>query len=141
MGPSDTFLLGTDLVKSPSILVPAYDDSRGVTAAFNRNVLSVINRQLDADFAVDEFEHVAIWDEANEWIEMRLRASRAMAVRIRVLEMTVSFDEGEEIRTEISAKFRREGLREEMAQAGFVERQWWTDSKDRFALSLWQPVG
>ena len=137
LGPSDTFLLGTDLVKSPSVLLPAYDDAQGVTAAFNRNVLSVINRQLDADFDVESFEHVAVWDAANEWIEMRLRAAKKMTVNIRGLDMTVTFEAGEELRTEISAKFRRESLRKDMASAGFVEQSWWTDSKDRFALSLW----
>ena len=137
MDADDTFLLGTDLVKSPDVLIPAYDDSQGVTAAFNRNVLSVINRQLDADFVVEAFDHVAVWDADNEWIEMRLRASKAMTVHIRELEMTVSFDEGEQLRTEISAKFRRDTLRADMARAGFVERSWWTDRQDRFALSLW----
>ena len=139
LGPDDTFLLGTDLVKSPSVLVPAYDDSQGVTATFNRNVLSVINRQLDADFVVDAFEHVALWDADDEWIEMRLRASRAMTVHVRALGMTVEFADGEELRTEISAKFRREQLGVDMARAGFREQSWWTDGEDRFALSLWRP--
>lgn len=139
LGGDDRFLLGTDLVKSPQVLIPAYDDSRGVTAAFNRNVLTVINRELEADFDVEAFDHVAIWDDVSEWIEMRLRASRAMTVRIRKLDMTVDFADGEELRTEISAKFRQESLTHEMRTAGFSPVSWWTDSEQRFALSLWRP--
>jgi L-histidine Nalpha-methyltransferase len=138
LGPDDHFLLGTDLVKSPSVLIPAYDDSRGVTAAFNRNVLAVINREMDANFDVEAFDHIVVWDDVNEWIEMRLRAARSMSVDIGRLALSVSFDEGEELRTEISAKFRQESLEAEMAAAGFAPVSWWTDSGDRFGLSLWQ---
>lgn len=138
MGDDDTFLLGTDLVKSPDVLLPAYNDSRGVTAAFNRNVLAVINRQLDADFPVDAFEHVAEWDHQNEWIEMRLKATRDMTVHIAALDLTVEFAAGEHMRTEISAKFRRDRLRQDMKLAGFSELSWWTDTQERFALSLWK---
>ncbi len=140
MTPDDTFLLGADLVKSRDVLVPAYDDSQGVTAAFNRNVLSVINRELDANFDVDAFNHVAVWDDVNEWIEMRLQATRAMTVRINALGMTVSFQAGEQVRTEISAKFRRELLAREMADSGFALDSWLTDSQQRFSLSLWRPT-
>ncbi|TMR98018.1 L-histidine N(alpha)-methyltransferase [Nonomuraea basaltis] len=134
--PGDTFLLGADLVKDRERLVAAYDDAAGVTAAFNRNVLHVINRELDADFEPDAFEHVALYDERNDWIEMRLRASRAMRVRVGGLGLTVEFADGEEMRTEISAKFRPDGLRGELAAAGFAVRHWHTDPSGDFALLL-----
>ncbi|MGR6922040.1 L-histidine N(alpha)-methyltransferase [[Actinomadura] parvosata] len=132
----DTFLLGADLVKERGRLVAAYDDSAGVTAAFNRNVLHVINRELDADFEPDAFEHVALYDERHDWIEMRLRASREMRVRVGGLGLEVSFEAGEEMRTEISAKFRPEGLRIELEAAGFGVRRHYTDPAGDFALVL-----
>lgn len=134
--PGDTFLLGADLVKDAGRLVAAYDDAQGVTAAFNRNVLHVINRELDADFEPEAFAHVALFDDDNDWIEMRLRATRAMRVHVRDLRLSVSFDEGEEMRTEISAKFRREGLERELTTAGFDVTRWYTDPADDFALVL-----
>ncbi|MEU5962367.1 L-histidine N(alpha)-methyltransferase [Micromonospora parva] len=130
----DWLLLGTDLVKDPSVIVPAYDDAAGVTAEFNRNVLHVINRELGADFDPGAFEHVAVWDSANEWIEMRLRATRPMSVR--VLGMTVDFAAGEELRTEVSAKFRREGIAAELATAGFATAEFWTDPDGLFGVTL-----
>ncbi|GAB2669731.1 L-histidine N(alpha)-methyltransferase [Kribbella swartbergensis] len=136
--PGEWFLLGTDLVKDPATLVAAYDDSAGVTAEFNRNVLRVINRQLGADFDVDAFSHVAIWDPDNEWIEMHLRADRAMRVLIPEIHLDVEFAEGEELSTEISAKFHRHGVEAELTKAAFTPTTWWTDTKARFALSLWQ---
>jgi L-histidine N-alpha-methyltransferase len=136
LAPGDALLLGTDLVKDVDRLVAAYDDAAGVTAAFNRNVLSVLDRELDADFDPDAFEHVAVWDADNEWIEMRLRSSRAQTVHVRALDLTVQFDEGEELRTEISAKFRRERVERELAAAGFELAEWWTDPAGDFALSL-----
>ncbi len=134
--PGDTFLLGADLVKDVGRLVAAYDDARGVTAAFNRNVLHVINRRLGADFEPDAFAHVALYDEDNDWIEMRLRATRPMRVHVRDLGLSVSFDEGEEVRTEISAKFRHEGLEQELTRAGFDVMRWYTDPAGDFALVL-----
>ncbi|HSY14614.1 MAG TPA: L-histidine N(alpha)-methyltransferase [Jatrophihabitantaceae bacterium] len=134
--PGDTVLLGTDLVKSPDVLVPAYDDAAGVTAEFNKNVLHVLNRELKADFDVDAFTHLAVWDAEHEWIEMRLRSSVDQLVRIELLGLEVTFARGEEMRTEISAKFRREGVAAEMAAAGFELGEWWTDSAGRFGLSL-----
>jgi L-histidine Nalpha-methyltransferase len=134
--PGDTFLLGTDLVKDTTRLLRAYDDAAGVTAEFNRNVLVVINRELAADFAVDSFEHVAAWDAEHEWIEMRLRSTRAQQVTVADLGLTVSFARGEEMRTEISAKFRRAGVEAELAGAGLDLVQFWTDPGDDFALSL-----
>ena len=139
--PTDAFLLGTDLVKDEATLVAAYDDARGVTAEFNKNVLAVVNRDLGADFDLAGFDHVALWDRAAEWIEMRLRARRAMTVRVADLDLEVSFDAGEEMRTEVSAKFRREGVERELAAAGFTLREWWTDAAGRFGLSLAVPVG
>jgi L-histidine N-alpha-methyltransferase len=133
---SEHLLLGTDLVKDRRRLVAAYDDSSGITAAFNRNVLAVINRSLDADFEVDRFQHVAIWNEDEEWIEMRLRADRAYRVRVNDLDLDLRFAEGEEVRTEISAKFRRDGVEAELGAAGFELQEWWTDRDGDFALSL-----
>ena len=129
-------LLGTDLVKDPDLLVQAYDDSAGVTAEFNRNVLAVLNRQLGADFDIRNYEHVAIWDPHNEWIEMRLRSSAPARVTLSELDLDIVLKAGEEIRTEISAKFRREGVERELDQAGFSQDCWWTDPEGLFALSL-----
>jgi L-histidine N-alpha-methyltransferase len=136
LAPGDSLLLGTDLVKDPARLVAAYDDSAGVTAEFNRNVLHVINRELDADFMPEEFDHVALWDSSAEWIEMRLRARAAHDVRLDALGITVHFERDEEIRTEISAKFRSDGVRRELTEAGFEVAEWWEDGARDFALSL-----
>ncbi|MEU8087711.1 L-histidine N(alpha)-methyltransferase [Micromonospora sp. NPDC049101] len=130
----DWLLLGTDLVKDPSVIVPAYDDAAGVTAEFNRNVLQVINRELGADFDPGAFVHVALWDPTHEWIEMRLRATRPM--RVRVLDLTVDFAAGEELRTEVSAKFRPEGIAGELASAGFAATEFWTDPDGLFGVTL-----
>ncbi|MFD9818267.1 L-histidine N(alpha)-methyltransferase [Streptomyces violascens] len=136
MTPGDSLLIGTDLVKEESVLVRAYDDPTGVTAAFNKNVLSVIDRELGADFDPDDFDHVALWNREEEWIEMRLRARRDVTVKIPELDLVVSFTAGEEMRTEVSAKFRAAGVRAELTSAGFVPSRWWTDAAGRFALSL-----
>ena len=138
--PGDAFLLGTDLVKDPAVLVAAYDDDAGVTAAFNKNVLAVLNAELGADFDLDAFEHVALWDAGREWIEMRLRATSAQSVRVADLGLTVEFAAGEEMRTEVSAKFRADGARAELAAAGLAMRSWWTDEAGQFGLSLSVPV-
>ena len=134
--PGDAFLLGTDLVKDTGRLVAAYDDSRGVTADFNRNVLRVVNRELGADFDVERFTHVARWNADEEWIEMWLRSEGAQRVSITSLDLTVDFGSGEEMRTEISAKFRRERVERELAAAGLTLTHWWTDPAGDFALSL-----
>ena len=134
--PGDWLLLGTDLVKDSATLVAAYDDAAGVTAEFNRNVLRVLNRELNADFEPDAFAHVALWDAEQEWIEMRLRAERPMRVHVDALDLVVDFAAGEELRTEISAKFRRAGVDRELTAAGFAPRRWWTDPAGRFAQSL-----
>jgi L-histidine N-alpha-methyltransferase len=133
-------LLGTDLVKDRETLERAYDDAAGVTAEFNRNVLHVINAGLGADFDPDRFEHVSYWDEENEWIEMWLRATEAMTVAIPGADLKVEFIEGEYVRTEISAKFRREGIAAELETAGFAMERWWTDSGQRFGVSLARSV-
>ena len=129
---------GTDLVKDTGRLLRAYDDAAGVTAEFNRNVLRVINRELDADFAVEEFEHVAVWNADCEWIEMRLRSARDQQVTISALDLTVSFAAGEQMRTEISAKFRRERIEAELAAAGLKTLRFWTDPDGDFGLTLAQ---
>src|SRR5215218_1053350 len=140
LGPDDRLLLGTDLVKDPQTIEAAYDDAAGVTAEFNRNVLHVLNRELDADFPAAEFEHVAFFDRTHEWIEMRLRAPRACAVRVEALGLHVALTAGEEIRTEISAKFTRERVAEDFAAAGLQLDGWHTDEQERFALSLGAPA-
>ncbi|MFC9624526.1 L-histidine N(alpha)-methyltransferase [Streptomyces sp. NPDC056930] len=136
LSPGDALLLGTDLVKDEKVLIAAYDDAAGVTAEFNKNVLRVVDRELGADFDPADFDHVALWDPEREWIEMRLRAREALTVKVPDLDLMVSFEAGEELRTEVSAKFRKEGIRAELAAAGLSMDQWWTDSGDRFALSL-----
>ena len=136
MAPGDALLLGTDLVKDRDRLVRAYDDAAGVTAEFNRNVLRVVDRELHADFVPERFAHVALWDDQEEWIEMRLRSEGDQVVRIADLDLDVSFADGEELRTEISAKFRRAGIEAELALAGLTLTDWWTDSTGSFALSL-----
>ncbi|MBT2423313.1 L-histidine N(alpha)-methyltransferase [Streptomyces sp. ISL-22] len=136
LAPGDALLLGTDLVKDEKVLVEAYDDAAGVTAAFNKNVLEVINRELGADFDPAAFEHVALWDTRSEWIEMRLRSRTVQTVKVPALDLAVDFAAGEEMRTEVSAKFRKEGVRAELSAAGLELAHWWTDGQGRFALSL-----
>ncbi|GAB2822208.1 L-histidine N(alpha)-methyltransferase [Streptomyces chlorus] len=136
LAPGDALLLGTDLVKDEKVLVRAYDDAAGVTAAFNKNVLTVINRELGADFDPAAFDHVAAWDAEHEWVEMRLRSRDRQTVKIPALGLAVDFDTGEELRTEVSAKFRKERVREELDAAGLELARWWTDEEGRFALSL-----
>lgn len=136
LSPGDALLMGTDLVKEEEVLVAAYDDAQGVTAEFNKNVLAVIDRELGADFRTGDFEHVAVWNKEQEWIEMRLRARSEVAVKVRALDLLVPFGAGEEILTEVSAKFRQEGVRRELAAAELRLTHWWTDAAGRFALSL-----
>ncbi|MFC8414511.1 L-histidine N(alpha)-methyltransferase [Streptomyces coelicoflavus] len=136
LSPGDALLLGTDLVKDEGVLVRAYDDAAGVTAEFNKNVLAVMNRELEADFEPAAFEHVALWNAEREWIEMRLRSRTAQTVKVQALDLAVDFADGEELRTEVSAKFRREGVRAELEAAGLDLTHWWTDGEGRFALSL-----
>jgi L-histidine N-alpha-methyltransferase len=134
--PGERLLLGTSMVIDVPTMVAAYDDAQGVTAAFNRNVLRVLNRELRADFAVDAFDHHALWDARHEWIEMRLRAQRAMTVHVADLDVTVQFAEGEEITTETSAKFRPGGVRGWLEATGYEVTRTWTDERGRHALTL-----
>jgi len=136
LGPADHLLMGTDLVKDPDVLEAAYDDAQGVTAEFNRNVLRVLNRELDADFDPDDFEHVALFDREHEWIEMRLRSRRDHTTLVRALDLPVHFEQGEELRTEISAKFTTERLEGDLAAAGLELVRWLTDPDELFALTL-----
>jgi L-histidine N-alpha-methyltransferase len=140
LGPRDHLLLGTDLVKDPAVLEAAYDDGEGVTAAFNLNVLRVINDALGADFDLDAFEHVAFFDPDNAWIEMRLRARSRQVVQIPGIGLTVRFAAREEVRTEISTKFTTERLDEDLRAAGLELVQWMTDPDDLFALTLSRPA-
>jgi L-histidine N-alpha-methyltransferase len=134
--PGDSLLLGTDLVKDVGRLVRAYADSAGVTARFNRNVLAVVNRELDGDFNVDAFAHIARWNAADERIEMWLRAPTAQRVHIAGLDLTVDFAAGEEMLTEVSCKFRPDAVKAELAAAGLRRTHWWTDPAGDFGLSL-----
>lgn len=137
----DTLLLGTDLVKDPEVLVAAYDDGEGVTAEFNRNVLAVLNRELGAEFELDEFEHVAVWNEADEWIEMRLRSRGDQRVAVPALAIEAEFAAGEDLLTEISAKFTPQRIDADLAAAGLAPLARWTDARDRFALTLARRAG
>jgi L-histidine N-alpha-methyltransferase len=132
----DALLLGTDLVKDSARLVRAYDDAAGVTARFNRNVLAVINRELDADFDVEAYAHVARWNAEAEQMEMWLRAGSPQRVRVGALGVTVEFAAGEEMLTEVSCKFRPEAVAAELAAAGLRRTRWWTDDAGDFGMSL-----
>ncbi|MGW6214978.1 L-histidine N(alpha)-methyltransferase [Streptomyces sp. NPDC055109] len=137
--PGDALLLGVDLVKDPDVLVAAYDD-QAVTGAFNKNVLTVINRELGADFDLDGFEHVALWDADHEWIEMRLRSRTAQTVKIQHLDLAVDFAAGEDLRTEISAKFRLPGLANELRCAGLDLARWFTTPAQLVGMALATPA-
>ncbi|HEY2043275.1 MAG TPA: L-histidine N(alpha)-methyltransferase [Jatrophihabitans sp.] len=136
LGPGDALLLGTDLVKSTDVLVPAYDDAAGITAQFNLNLLRVLNRGLDGDLPLDAFSHRAVWNADAERIEMRLRAERELTARLAAIDLDVHFDAGEEMLTEISSKFRRDGVSAELAAAGLHLDRWWADQQNYFAVSL-----
>jgi L-histidine N-alpha-methyltransferase len=140
LGPDDRLLLGTDLVKDPAVIEAAYNDADGVTAEFNRNLLHVVNRELSADFQPDAFDHVAFFDRRHEWVEMRLRARRACSVLISELDLRVEFAAGEELRTEISAKFTRERVEADLDAAGLALESWLTDSEGLFGISLARPA-
>ncbi|MGH9088983.1 MAG: L-histidine N(alpha)-methyltransferase [Acidimicrobiales bacterium] len=139
MDTADHLLVGTDLVKQRDRIVAAYDDAAGVTAAFNRNVLRVLNDQLHADFDPDRFDHVARWDPEHHWIEMRLRSTIRQSVHIVDLDMSVRFEAGEDLLTEISAKFTPDGVADELWQAGFVVDGQWGAGEGEFLLTLAHP--
>ena len=136
LAPHDRFLLGTDLVKDVEVLERAYNDSAGVTAAFNRNILSVINRHLGADFDLDRFEHLAFYNTEASRIEMHLVAREAHRVSIDGLDLIVDFAKGESIRTEISCKYTRVMIETMLREAGLRLLRWETDDDHRLALSL-----
>jgi L-histidine Nalpha-methyltransferase len=136
LGPQDYLLMGTDLVKDPEILEAAYDDAQGVTAEFNRNVLRVLNRELGADFEPEAFDHVALFDREHEWIEMRLRARHEHTTLVRDLDLPVHFAAGEEMRTEISAKFTEARIEGDLSAAGLELARWFTDPEELFAMTL-----
>jgi len=140
LGAEDRLLLGTDLVKDPHIIEAAYNDAAGITAEFNRNLLYVVNRELHGDFQPDAFEHVAFYDRRNEWVEMRLRATRAMTAYLADLDLRVEFAAGEELRTEISAKFTRARVDADLQAAGLEVERWFTDEEELFAVTLARPA-
>jgi L-histidine N-alpha-methyltransferase len=140
MGEGDLLLVGTDLAGDPDRIRAAYDDAEGVTAQFNLNLLRVLNRELGADFDLDAFAHVALYDPGPPWIEMRLRARAPQVVRVAALGMEVGFDEGEEMRTEISCKFTRESVASMYAAAGLRLEEWHEDHRGWFAVSLASPA-
>ena len=140
LGPADHLLLGTDLVKDADVLEAAYNDSQGVTAEFNRNVLHVLNRELDGDFEPDAFEHRAFFDQGESWIEMRLRARGRQRVRLDRADLDVVFADGEEMRTEISTKFTAAGIEDELADAGMRVKRFFTDDGGLFGLTLAAPA-
>ncbi|MEO7804036.1 MAG: L-histidine N(alpha)-methyltransferase [Actinomycetota bacterium] len=134
--PGDAFLLGADLMKDQRRLELAYDDPAGVTAEFNRNVLRVLNKELQANFDVNKFQHVARFDEDHEWMQMSLRSTVDQEVRLSSIGLDIAFAKDERLLTEISAKFRRESLEGELAEAGLEMRHWWTDTAGDFGVSL-----
>lgn len=136
MQPGESLLLGLDMVKDPGQLVAAYDDAAGVTAEFNLNALHVLNRSLGADFDTDGFRHLARWNAEEERIEMRLVAQDSARVELSELDLVIKFDEGEELLTELSCKFRRSGVAGELEAAGFGDLRWWTDPDEAYALVL-----
>ena len=138
LGPDDRLLLGVDLLKDVVRLEAAYNDAAGVTARFTRNLLTVLNRELGADFDLDGFAHDARWDPDNEWIHIGLRSRQAQTVTLREIDLSVEFADGELMRTEVSSKFRPEALASELEAAGFRTVKWWDD--DDVALALAAPI-
>lgn len=133
---TDGLLVGIDLVKEEELLLAAYDDAAGVTGEFNRNMLVVLNRELDADFDLDAFDYVAVWNDERACVEMGLRARRPITVELRKLDLRISFSEGETLHNEVSCKFTRESARRELGDAGMSLAGWFPDADDRFALAL-----
>jgi L-histidine N-alpha-methyltransferase len=132
----DGFLLGIDLIKAESVLVAAYSDSAGVSSAFNKNVLTVLNRELDANFDLDTFDHVTQLNAATGCMEQSLRANRSIVARLEAIDLYVAVERGESIHTEWSCKFTRDQITGELARAGLGVADWWTDAEDQYALVL-----
>jgi L-histidine N-alpha-methyltransferase len=139
MAHGDSFLLGTDLIKDEKKLIAAYDDAAGVTAEFNRNVLHVLNRELHADFDPARFQHVALWNEEDHRIEMRLRSLDDQRIRIADLDLEVAFAAGEDLLTEISTKFTRDSVESELFESGFIVDAMWEAPDGEFLLTLANP--
>jgi dimethylhistidine N-methyltransferase len=140
LGPEDVFLLGLDLKKSPAILLPAYDDAQGVTAAFNRNVLRRINRELGGRFDPHSFDHLALYNDAQGCIEMHLRSRQAQCVPIVKIEQVVPFGKDETIHTESSYKYSVDEIRDLGYQANLVLHRTWYDAQRYFLLALFRPL-
>ena len=140
MGPEDVFLLGIDLKKSPAILIPAYDDAQGVTAAFNLNILHRINRELGGQFNPPSFEHLAVYNDGQGCVEMHLRSQQAQRVPIIEIDQVVSFDKDETIHTESSYKYSLDEVRDLGYQANLVLRRTWFDARRYFLLALFRPL-
>ncbi len=134
--PGDALLLGADFAKSPKILLPAYNDSQGVTTAFNKNILARLNRELDADFDLDRFRHIALWNRRQFRMEIYLESTEAQRVFIPALDMDVSLDPGERIHTENSYKYTDEMIESILRQSGFTLEQTWCDHKKWFGVHL-----
>ena len=139
LAPGDGLLLGLDLVKNVETLLAAYDDSAGVTEAFNKNILHVVNRELDADFPVDDFAYSATWDAEAECVTMGLVAQHDLVVTIGALSMRVEFEAGELLHNEVSCKFRRETIATQLEAAGLAITDWWSDDQQRFAMAMARP--
>ncbi len=138
--PGEWFLLGADLVKDPARILAAYDDDAGVTAEFILNVLHVLNRELDADLPLDDFEYVVTWDAEEERVDMRVRAKTQIRSMVGALDLAVTFEEGEELRVEISTKFHPAVLTAELEAAGLAVRHQFLADGDEFGLFLAQRV-
>ncbi len=139
MKAGDTLLLGTDMVKPESVLLPAYDDSQGVTARFNKNMLARINRELGGNFDLDQFRHIALWNAGCSRIEMHLESMREQTVLIESLNSSVRFSRGERVHTENSYKFTVPVIRGILQFGGFSLEYSWTDERGWFALHLARP--
>jgi len=136
----DSFLLGVDLVKDPAVIEAAYNDAQGITAQFTTNLLHVLNRELDGDLPVEEFEHVATYSEERERMEIRLRALSPVEARLEEVDLDVNFTKGEELHAEISCKFTKESVSKSLAAAGFRLDSWHTDPQELFGLALARPA-
>jgi L-histidine Nalpha-methyltransferase len=134
LNPGDRFLLGLDMVKPVEILEAAYNDSQGVTAEFNRNILLVVNRELGGRFNPNAFEHIALYNHESERMEMHLRAERDLRVEVAAINASLEFKKGETIRTEICRKFRRDAAQEMISEAGMRVNRWYSDPNGWFSL-------